>query len=135
MKQHLPSDLRPFQCAKCPQKFVLKSQLTNHEASHFTQDQKKFICDTCGKAYVCLFISLSDYVQRALIIIPKNVSNRFALKFVMIKHKLTHSKEKINFVCEICAKHFCSKTNLQSHMAHHLQEKSPRVQCSHCKLW
>ncbi|KAG4076379.1 hypothetical protein HA402_005822 [Bradysia odoriphaga] len=109
MKQHLPTDLRPFQCEKCPQKFVLKSQLTNHEASHFTQAQKKFVCDTCGKA--------------------------FALKFVMIKHKLTHSKEKINFVCEICAKQFCSKTNLQSHMSHHLQEKSPRVQCSHCSLW
>lgn len=57
----------------------------------------------------------------------------FALKFVMIKHKLTHSKEK-NFVCEICAKSFTSKANLQAHTTHH-SKNSPRVQCSYCNLW
>lgn len=62
------------------------------------------------------------------------ISYRFALKFVLVKHKLTHSLEK-NFVCDICAKSFSSKCNLQSHMVHHLPATSPRVQCPICQLW
>lgn len=52
----------------------------------------------------------------------------------MIKHKLIHSKEK-HFVCEICAKSFSSKSNLQSHMTHHSGKNQPRVQCNYCHLW
>lgn len=50
MKQHLPNKEREFECQQCPLRFALKSQLTNHEASHLTPDEKRFICDECGKA-------------------------------------------------------------------------------------
>lgn len=106
MKQH--QNEKPFQCQKCDQRFVLRSQLTNHVASHLSDGEKKYICDVCDKA--------------------------FALKFVLTKHKETHTKQK-KFVCEICAKGFTTKYNLQVHVAQHLEVSKTKQQCEECKSW
>lgn len=54
MKQHIPEEERQFRCdhLDCNQGFVLKSQLQSHEKSHYTNEQKTFVCDVenCGKA-------------------------------------------------------------------------------------
>lgn len=51
MDGHVPPEMRPFQCAKCPQNFAKKFQRDQHaRLRHITEEDKKFACEDCGKS-------------------------------------------------------------------------------------
>lgn len=50
MDSHVPNEERRFQCIQCPRNYAKKFQLDQHaRLRHITDDEKKFVCDECGK--------------------------------------------------------------------------------------
>ncbi|KAJ8675109.1 hypothetical protein QAD02_010895 [Eretmocerus hayati] len=90
-----------FECASCPRKFKMKSDLYMHVQSQHNQVDSEVVCEACGKTY----------------------RNRFALK----KH-LAHSHNTRPFPCNMCNRKLATRESLEQHVLLHAKKRSPACQ-------
>lgn len=81
-----PQTARLFPCTKCPMRFFQGTELLKHAASHRS---RKYVCDVCGKAFVC--------------------------KSQLEIHQNVHTGQK-PFTCSVCHSRFSHPSNLRRHM-------------------
>ncbi|XP_044743370.1 gastrula zinc finger protein XlCGF57.1-like [Chrysoperla carnea] len=94
--------IKPKRCTRCPLEFYHPLQLEQHEQTH---DEKKLICDVCGKVF------------------PK--------KNKLTRHKKNHTQDR-PFTCSICNKCFKTKGSLQTHIKLRHEETDRREMCYIC---
>jgi KRAB domain-containing zinc finger protein len=121
-------------CGQCEKKFITARQLKLHEISH--SSAMPFSCDFCEKK----FRHPNSIVQhmgthqrhknfqnglnlRALVRAPplaRNETCDICGEFVenVFKHKLTHHKPKLEYICKFCNKKLSDKRALNIHLLH-----------------
>lgn len=107
---HQPEEMKIFLCNRCPKKFARQSQLSYHQKCHENMDNGTLQCVECEK-----FFPTESQLK------------------VHIKRRHT---EPSNFICDVCAQGFHSKTDFLRHKSlHELTPAEIRVQCDLCKEW
>ncbi|KAL1400910.1 hypothetical protein pipiens_007031 [Culex pipiens pipiens] len=107
---HGPEESKIFACSRCPKRFVKQGQLTLHLRGHENLDKELAKCPICDRRYP------SEAILRTHI-------------------KKSHTRPT-DFICDICAKGFYSKSEFMRHKVEH--EFSPaelRRQCEICLQW
>lgn len=118
--------VKPFKCSKCPETFLLHTQLVMHIKKH--DENKPFKCSICPKSfkkdkYLRCHIDGVHLKKKAHICticgsaftLIQNLSEHIALK-----HKGEVPREH---KCEICYKEFITEKSLKNHMLRHSDVK------------
>ncbi|XP_058830507.1 transcription factor grauzone-like isoform X2 [Topomyia yanbarensis] len=147
MHQHLTEDKKPFKCSKCSKSFAKDYQLTCHmvlhvkvecpecgkilsnritlkdhmSKMHIDPDQKRLVCDTCGKEFrskqpfqrhVLLHKGIDQNSRQQCQLCKRWFVNKLGLK----QHiKSQHTEAGESFVCGVCGKVSPNKYALQQH--------------------
>lgn len=112
MDKHASDDSKMYECNKCPKKFARKSKLTLHQNCHIPKEDKNFKCLQCDKIY--------------------------AVKSALIYHEKSFHLKIYEFVCDVCAKVFNTKSNFETHRRTHNDgaiAQLPKQQCHICNTW
>ncbi|XP_055523278.1 transcription factor grauzone-like [Wyeomyia smithii] len=109
-EMHLPDELRVYRCERCPKRFAREKQLQAHLRGHETLDNATAKCHVCEKV--------------------------FPTEALLKTHvKIRHTRPT-DFICDVCAKGFYSKTEFLRHkQSHELSPAELRVQCDICQQW
>lgn len=150
---------KKWKCDNCEESFNTKSQLKTHSRTH--QKKKHLKCDICSKTFgweyslrmhmqahrednpnKCLECGIKVFNKTALANHMKRVhanpdrpfscevcAKKFISKSELNQHSFIHSENK-PFVCEKCGKSFRSKNYLERHLKTHTGVKP--FTCEHC---
>ncbi|EAT39665.1 AAEL008545-PA [Aedes aegypti] len=109
-EMHVPDELRIYGCDRCPKRFTKKSQLAYHLKGHVNLDNETAKCPHCERTF----------------------QTESQLK---VHIKIRHTRPT-DFICDVCAKGFYSKTEFQRHKKQHeMRPEELRVQCDICQVW
>ncbi|KXJ73857.1 hypothetical protein RP20_CCG014862 [Aedes albopictus] len=109
-EMHVPDELRIYGCDRCSKRFTKKSQLAYHLKGHDNLDNETAKCPHCERAF----------------------QTEAQLK---VHIKIRHERPT-DFICDVCAKGFYSKTEFQRHKKQHeMRPEELRVQCDICQVW
>ncbi|XP_055916057.1 zinc finger protein 226-like [Eupeodes corollae] len=116
--------IKPFKCSKCPESFLMHTQLVMHLKSH--DENKSHKCPTCSKPFKkekylkchidTVHLKKKDHVCGICgwaFVYRQSLDEHIAVK---------HSNTK-DFICEICEKAFAFEKALKNHMLTHKEEK------------
>lgn len=116
--------IKPYKCNKCPEAFILHTQLIKHLKIH--NEDRPYKCTICPKRFkrlphMKLHVDSTHLNKRAYKCsmcgwaFPQitNLKEHFAAK---------HSNKK-DFKCEVCSKEFATRKGLKTHMLRHSEEK------------
>ncbi|KAL9694938.1 hypothetical protein quinque_014223 [Culex quinquefasciatus] len=107
---HVPDELKNFACNRCPKRFMKESQLAYHLKGHENLDKGVAKCHICDKSY--------------------------ATEALLKTHIKSSHERPTDFICDICAKGFFSKTEFARHkLTHELTPAELRRQCDICQKW
>ncbi|XP_055608003.1 transcription factor grauzone-like [Uranotaenia lowii] len=111
MWKHTPDSEKPFGCDICGHRFWKDYLLKQHMEYHLALEEKKFACSQCDKFF----------------------GNKLLLK----SHEQSVHGTSASWVCDVCAKGFSMKSQLEFHRLQHTQEGRAKLksQCKHCKIW
>lgn len=127
-----------FQCSTCGKGFNLKGNLKLHETIHLSDEERKRICDNCGKAVNNNSGSWNKH--RKYYCTPKSILIGGDVKFECLKcgksfssvelrsrhMKRSHSERgggEKKATCEICGKGFGTKGGLRVHLQSHREDR------------
>lgn len=124
-----------FNCNHCPKSFPKKAHLQRHLESHKKNENKIWICETCGKN----FNAKSTLINHAMVhmndkpFVCNICGEGFKNKYKLTYHKGIHTGEK-NFGCEVCGQRFRAKGTLKNHMLAHSGERpwGKLLMCLNC---
>ncbi|XP_059612675.1 transcription factor grauzone-like [Phlebotomus argentipes] len=106
LNKHVPPEQHIYKCDKCPSTFMTLCRARTHEAKHMNEEEKRFKCPQCEKAYAFN---------------------------AMLKQHMRHAHDESNrHVCEICAKVFKSKYTYQIHLENHMDNGTRDFPCPMC---
>ncbi|XP_058833759.1 transcription factor grauzone-like [Topomyia yanbarensis] len=109
-QMHLPDEIKIYRCERCPKRFAKQSHLSVHLKGHETLDNETAKCAECEKSFP------SEALLKTHI-------------------KIRHTRPT-DYICDVCAKGFYSKTDFLRHKKEHeLSPAALRVQCDICQLW
>ncbi|XP_001863404.2 zinc finger protein 43 [Culex quinquefasciatus] len=108
---HTPDSEKPFKCEICDAAFYKDYLLRNHMKYHISMEQKIFNCKDCDKS--------------------------FGTAVLLRAHQQNIHGAASSWVCDICAKGFVHKSQLETHRLSHSEEgaASLKKQCERCKKW
>ncbi|KAL7034163.1 hypothetical protein ACKWTF_007874 [Chironomus riparius] len=115
---------RNFTCSICPKSFTRQNQLQRHLDTHVKNENKVWICETCGKS----FNAKSTLINHAMVhqtdkpFVCTTCGEGFKNKYKLKHHKGIHTGER-NFGCEICGQRFRAKGTLKGHILTHTGER------------
>ncbi|XP_065085403.1 transcription factor grauzone-like [Ochlerotatus camptorhynchus] len=109
-EMHVPDELKIFHCDRCPKRFAKESQLAFHLKGHDNLDNETAKCLSCERVF----------------------QTESQLK---VHVKIRHTRPT-DYICDVCAKGFYSKTEFLRHKKlHELRPEDLRVQCDICHQW
>ncbi|XP_058448248.1 uncharacterized protein LOC131428359 [Malaya genurostris] len=109
-QMHLPDDIKIYSCNRCPKRFAKQNHLSVHLKGHENLDNETAKCSECDKPFP---------------------SEALLKTHVKIRHT-----RPTDYICDVCAKGFYSKTEFLRHKKEHeLSPAALRVQCDICRLW
>lgn len=70
MDDHALPELKPFACDICQKSYAKRFKLVQHKKlRHLKEEDKKFICKECGKAYVIGWYKLKTILLHTMLVI------------------------------------------------------------------
>ncbi|XP_053384658.1 zinc finger protein 665-like [Mercenaria mercenaria] len=119
------------QCDQCGKSYNSKKSLNLHKSSTHV-DERKFICQVCGKAFLT-----KHHLKNHLITHDdeRNYKCRFCdatfkKNDVLKMHENVHTKEQ-KYICDICGGHFLRRSSLRNHRLTHVPGHQ-RWKCRYC---
>ncbi|XP_058176265.1 zinc finger protein 91-like [Anopheles ziemanni] len=138
----LHEDPDRFRCKVCSKRYVNSRSLQNHQwRIHTPAAERPFCCDVCGETFVKDYLlkkHLSFHLAKHQKLNFCEECNRsFATPAALRCHRQTYHGEVANWICEICAKGFDSRSMLDKHVPTHSAEGKTELkhQCERCKRW
>lgn len=132
--EKIHDNTNPFKCEQCEQTFSKKFYLSVHMRSHKADDEKKFVCSTCGKQYIFEYLlKRHEFKHKQDKPYPCAVCGKGCLTSQSYnRHMITHDKNysKKKYTCKNCGKDFSYPSYLAEHIKSHTGEK-PYL-CSIC---
>jgi len=133
--QYVHSSYKPFQCSKCTKSYKRKAELLEHEEMSHSINYN-YSCEKCGKQFfgkknLALHMK-THYTEDE----KKHVCNICGYRFAKIKflknHLTTHSDVR-QFACEVCGARVKTRDTLKQHRKklHNLLTPVPRSQITH----
>lgn len=127
LRQHMMrhSQMKPYQCGKCPKTFVSKGELNSHQRAH--DGAHPFVCDICGSGFTTSssMVRLTSNFQSFLF----HSTNLIQTILVQTKHRRIHTGER-RYACEYCPLRFTALSTMKNHRRIHTGERP--YQCQHC---
>lgn len=112
--------LIPYQCDRCPKKFVLNAQLRIHMHNHSAN--QRFDCIICNETFVTE-MQLKGHIRAVhTTYLCSECGKTFKNNSLLTSHQKVHNSEK-PFVCEKCPSRFKWKVALTYHMTIHQQDR------------
>ncbi|XP_044739024.1 zinc finger protein 883-like [Chrysoperla carnea] len=136
------TDSKSYECEICNRKFKSQLNYNQHKVVHTENSNKErpFLCSTCGRSFT-IQASLYNHQEKCLKkpqvkkSEPKVTENGkfecedcgrvYQHKHTLLQHQKVHSKnyKPKSFLCNYCAKSFCSKASLETHINTHTGAK------------
>ena len=128
LNKHKNDEHEKVPCADCGKLLGSGSLMINHNRSVDTpDDQKKFRCDTCDKAFIsnqCLLEHINVHTEERPFKCTECIKS-FVTKKLMKRHiQSAHTPEdQKKFRCDTCGKGFINNQRLSEHLNSHTGEK------------
>lgn len=136
--QHVRYHKNPaaFRCDECKKTFHTAYSLDLHREEHLPDDQKRFVCEPCGKRF---FRQSRLRLHTTRVHLPAHLrpfaceqcDKSFHSASLRAEHVRRMHEEVRLFVCETCAKCFKTKQNMKQHQLIHAD--NPKVRCEICR--
>lgn len=136
-----------FTCEICKRKFRSERDINRHKLMRHMDET--YICDLCGNGYGDLY-HLRCHIQTHIVQAPHDIKNiqdgnakildcsfcgkHFNYPRSVIRHILSVHEKVKDFECEICARKFSDKGELNKHKKKFHEEKNSGKFCKICKI-
>lgn len=124
----------PFQCSTCPKKFVNEKKLKQHATVHLPPEKRLvYPCGFCDKKFtksVNLNVHIRVVHQQQRPFVCETCGKNFQTKGSLKDHQVTHSDLR-GFDCKFCPKKFKNQARLKTHEDIH---NNTSYVCPHCGL-
>ncbi|XP_045072080.1 zinc finger protein 585A-like isoform X2 [Coregonus clupeaformis] len=121
-KTHMKEE-RNFRCSDCVKSFVRLEQLEKHQQTH----KKSYRCSKCEERFSDLVDWKAHFLVHREILHCPDCDKQFLYKGLFERHRRTHLRKKVKFLCTICGKEI---HNFKIHMRVHTGEKP--YHCTEC---
>ncbi|XP_055840121.1 zinc finger protein ZFP2-like [Episyrphus balteatus] len=123
--------VKPFKCSKCPESFLMHTQLVLHLKTH--DENRPFKCQSCPKSfkkdkYLKSHVDMVHLKKKGYVCLLCGYA--FVNKHNLDEHMASKHSTQKDFRCEVCGKEFAFEKALKNHMLRH-QEVKPFA-CTVC---